>query len=396
VPEDDQGIAAVLAVAAQILHRDDDYWSVVPLPGLKSVNPSALLLALGCAAVALYNLVPAAGLQSVIYEGLGTIAVVSVAVRARRCSGRARTGFALVALALGCWVAGDVLSDVMRFTSGDGLIPYPSVADVMYVVGYALVLTGGATLARVSFGRLPVLPLVDGAIAAATFLAVAWGAISVSGVSAGSTAATVGALLYPTLDVLVLAAGVRMFQSVWKRAPLLVIGAGLLAMLVADSGYAVSAMSYQIGGALDSGWLVGYLCFAIAALTPSTTLTRAEPEELRFRPGRLAVVGLALVATNAASALGAYAVSTDAELIVTAICSVGLAGLVIARMAVVFRAHDRARVREAQARADAVRAQHEAEAARRELAAEHGRLLESDQRSASGRSSSTPGSRWSW
>jgi hypothetical protein len=61
----------------------------------------------------------------------------------------------------------------------------------MYVVGYALVLTGGATLARVSFGRLPVLPLIDGAIAATTFLAVAWGAISVSGASAGSTAATV-------------------------------------------------------------------------------------------------------------------------------------------------------------------------------------------------------------
>ena len=129
---------------------------------------------------------------------------------------------------------------------------------------------------------------------------------------------------------------------------------------------------------LDSGWLFGYLCFSLAALTSSTTLTSAEPEELRYRPGRLALVGLALVATNVASALGAYAVNTDAELIVTVICSVVLAAFVVARMAIVIRAHDRALAREAGAREQAVLAQHEAEAARRELAAEHARLLESE------------------
>lgn len=105
------------------------------MPAPRSLNRTGALAVVGGAAIALYNVVPTAGLQSIIYEGLGTLAVVSVALRARRCAGRARAGFAVLACGLGCWVEGDVLSDVLRFTSAGGSIPYPSVADGMYVAG---------------------------------------------------------------------------------------------------------------------------------------------------------------------------------------------------------------------------------------------------------------------
>ena len=350
------------------------------MPSFVNFRRSAVLLGLGVIAIALYDLAPAAILQSVVYEGLGTLAVVSVAVRARRSRGCARIGFALVAIGIGCWVSGDVASDVIRFTSGDAPIRYPSIADLMYVLGYGIALGGAAILARDVFGRPPLLPVIDGAIAAATFLVVAWAAIKVGGVSAGSTAQTLGVLLYPTLDVLMLAAGVRMFGCVWRSRALLLVAVGLLAMLAADLLYAISAMSYTIGRALDDGWLLAYLCFAVAACGPMAAVTRAIREELRFRPIRLVLVGLALVATNVAATIGAHAVDTEIEMIVTGLCSVALAGLVIARMAVVLRAHDRARLREKRARTEALAAQREAEAARGELAAEHDRLLDSESR----------------
>jgi hypothetical protein len=211
------------------------------------------------------------------------------------------------------------------------------------------------------------------------------------GFPAGSTADTLGVLLYPTLDVLALAAGVRMFGAAWRSRPLLLVAAGLLAMLAADCGYAVSAMSYTIGGALDNGWLVAYLCFAVAACSPGTTVTRGAREELRFRPFRLEIVGLALVATNVAATLSAHAVDTEVEMIVTGFCSVALAGLVIARMAVVLRAHDRARLRARRASTDALAAQRDAETARGDWRPNTSAC--SSPRVGSGRSSSTRASR---
>ena len=188
---------------------DDDDRGELMVRCLDLVRRRRVLVGFGLVAIATYNLVPAAILQSVVYEGLGTIAAVSVAVRARRYQGRARVGFALVGIGIGCWVGGDVASDVMRFTSGDAPIPYPSVADLMYLLGYGIALGGAAILARDVFGRPALVPLIDGAIAAATFLVVAWAAVIVGGISAGSTADTLGVLSYPTLDVLALAAGVR-------------------------------------------------------------------------------------------------------------------------------------------------------------------------------------------
>ena len=305
-------------------------------------RPAGLLM-FGLVAIALYNLVPAAILQSIIYEGLGTIAAVAIAVRACRCQGRARIGFALIAVGVGCWVSGDAATDVLRFTSSNASVPYPSIADAMYLLGYGIALGGATILARDVFGRRPLLPLIDGAIAAATFLGVAWAAMHAGRMSAGSSAETLGVLSYPTLDVLALAAGVRMFSDRLRSRPLLVVAAGLLAMLGADCGYAVSAMNYTVGGAIDNGWLIAYLCFALVACSPVAAVTRAVPEELRFRPFRLAMVGLALVATNVATTIGAHAVDTDGEMIIMGFCSVALAGLVIARMAVVLRAYDRAR-----------------------------------------------------
>jgi hypothetical protein len=104
------------------------------------VRRPGVLLGLGVVAIAVYNLVPAAIPQSIVHEGLGTIAAVSVALRARRCRDGSRVGFALIAVGIGCWVSGDVASDVMRFTSADASIPYPSIADVMYLLGYGIAL----------------------------------------------------------------------------------------------------------------------------------------------------------------------------------------------------------------------------------------------------------------
>ena len=309
----------------------------------------AVLAVFGVAAIVVYNLHPADVVQSVIYEGLGTVAVVSVTLRARRSLGSERLGLMIVAAGIGCWVSGDLLTDVLQYTSGSATVSYPSVADIPYTLGYGVILAGAVVLARNVLKRPWTLAFVDAAIAASTFVVIGWAAINAAGASAGSTAASLGVLVYPTLDVLVLAAGVRLFGAMWRKLPLVLVWCGLAAMLVADTGYAMSSLSYTVGGALDNGWLLGYLGFAVAAQCPTGAAPSATVEQLRLRPGRLVAVGLALIATSVAGEISAYAVNDMVELVFTAATSAVLATLVMVRMAIVLRAHDRVREREQQA-----------------------------------------------
>ncbi len=336
-------------------------------------RPTSALAVIGFAAIALYHVVGDVVVQSLVYEGLGAVAVVAVALRARR-AGDARRGLALVAGGLACWVGGDVLTDVLRLLSRT-VIPYPSVADVGYVLGYLLVLAGTAVLARDLVGRRPWLALIDAAIATVTFLVIGCGVDA----AAGATGTSLGALVYPAMDVFVLAAGLRLLGGISRvDRSLGLVALGVVAMFCADIAYAADAMHYTVGGTADNGWLIAYLCFALAASVRADTRRPIAAEELRLRPHRLALLALALLVTPIAAMIGSRAHETLSGAFLMALPSATLALLVLTRMAIVLVAHDRARVAERCAHANAVRAQRVAEVARREAATEHERLLESE------------------
>jgi hypothetical protein len=138
------------------------------------------------------------------------VAAISVALRARRLNGTAPLGLGLVASGIACWVAGDAVSDVLA-SGSSGAVAYPSWADVMYLLGYALAIGGLARAACGALGRVPALPLIDGAIATATLFVLAWVGLALTTESVSSAGASLGLLAYPTLDVVALAVGVRLF-----------------------------------------------------------------------------------------------------------------------------------------------------------------------------------------
>src|SRR3989442_10465197 len=82
-------------------------------------------------------------------------------------------------------------------------------------------------------------------------------------------------LAYPAGDVVIgtmlviLAAGAPRST----RLPLYLLGGGLLANLLADSGFAylTTTSQYGAGSVIDVGWAAGYLLIAIAALRAAST-----------------------------------------------------------------------------------------------------------------------------
>jgi PAS domain S-box-containing protein len=107
---------------------------------------------------------------------------------------------------------------------------------------------------------------------------------------------------YPLMDVLLIALAVRLVLSRGTRPPAFYfVGASLLLTLVSDVVYAVLVLngSYRLGNPVDTGWLVAYVLWGVAALHPSMRgLSETGPErQQKLSRGRAAsLVAAALLA----------------------------------------------------------------------------------------------------
>jgi hypothetical protein len=167
-------------------------------------------------------------------------------------------------------------------------VPFPSVADLGYLATVPL-----AVAALLIFPTAPqrlaaqARTVVDGLVIGASLLIVSWilalGPI-VHGGGAGPLADVIG-IAYPVGDVImgtiVLFAMARSrLGSPLGRATLLLLGGGLLASALSDSGFAVLALqnAYASGNRVDVGWFLGYaLVFLAARQSPRHAAAWMEP-----------------------------------------------------------------------------------------------------------------------
>ncbi|HMJ96583.1 MAG TPA: HD domain-containing phosphohydrolase, partial [Thermoleophilaceae bacterium] len=204
---------------------------------------------------------------SLIVVAGGVCVTRAVAVREERAAWLAM-GIGLVA-----WAAGDITWTLAY--AGEANPPYPSVADVLYLIFYPASYASLLLLARSRTGSLRSSLWLDGAIAALTVAALittlAFQPI-VDATSGGAAEIAVN-LAYPVGDLLLLSLVVAVFGlNGWRPDPVwLLVGGGLALTAVADGFYLVQSATdqYVQGSLLDLAWPVSALLVAVAAWQPA-------------------------------------------------------------------------------------------------------------------------------
>ena len=212
------------------------------------------------------------------------VAAVACGFAARRCAGRARLSWALLAAFAATWASGQlawVWYEVVR----DDAVPFPGLPDVGYVLSVPFVLAAllvHPDAPRVASGAVRL--VADAVIVSAALLALSWRVVlqDVYTTAGSSGLAQVLGLAYPLLDVLVIS--VLLLVVVRTRGAdnraILWVSACLAGGAAGHVVYGVLAQSgsWQPGNPVDAAWGVGFLCLALGAHVESGA-RRAQVEE---------------------------------------------------------------------------------------------------------------------
>jgi len=341
---------------------------------LRTTPLARVYLVAGLAATGLYFMLPwNSEAQWVLYDLIGAGSAAAVLVGTHRYRPALSAAWYLFAAGLMAFAVGDVLFNFYaRIWHRD--LPIPSVADVFYLAGYPLLAVGLVLLV------LRMLPqgrregLFDAALLTVAFGICHWIFVMhplVTG--SGDWVGQLVALSYPAMDVLLLAALVFLaLTPAGRTVSYRYLTASVVLLLLADEVYSVSPGTFVATSWLDAGWLLSYVLWGTAALSPSMG-DLSEPKQAvgpRLSSGRLLALWIA-VATVPVILIVERLADRRIDAIALAIASAALSGLVLIRLAGLVRSFDRVRRDERAARA-------EAESAQRQLLRQNERLREAD------------------
>jgi diguanylate cyclase (GGDEF)-like protein/PAS domain S-box-containing protein len=206
---------------------------------------------------------------------------------ARFCSRQQERMWKLMGASALCWGLGQTAWTWYETVLGRE-VPFPSLADVGYLAAPPLAVAALISLpfaARSLAGRLR--QVLDGLMIAASLLLASWVLVLRPLFRSGGDdlLSQVISLAYPIGDVVVgtivlfVLARARMGRGT-RETPLPLLGGGLVAIAVADSGfvYLTASGSYSSGALIDAGWFLGYLLVLLAARKPEADPVRQEEE----------------------------------------------------------------------------------------------------------------------
>jgi diguanylate cyclase (GGDEF)-like protein len=221
------------------------------------------------------------------YNAVEFLAVAVCALRAVRSAGAERMAWAMFALGLFGYAAGDVYYTAAL--QNDAAPPYPSFADLGYLSVFPAAYIGLVLLLRASAPRLGSALWLDGLVCGLASASV--GAALVFGVIAstdGSFATVATNLAYPLFDLLLLAfvIAVMILTGRSAGASWRLLALAFAVWVVADVIYLYQTAvgTYEEYTLLDTCWPAAYVLIALAARQPTRRL-----ETRRLRGGLLAV-----------------------------------------------------------------------------------------------------------
>lgn len=233
-------------------------------------------------------------------------ATVACLLAGRRCEGRMRRFWLLLAAAGAAFTLGEAIWGAYDLV----LLRPPgsaSWADVAYLASIPLIAAGLLSHPVMRRGTARARSLLDGLLVACALLFFAWQAV-LGPLWHATDMSTLGGLVtlaYPVSDVVIvfLVVGVIRRLTGPPQTSLWLLLAGLLAMAGSDMTYAylTQAGDYAAGELVDVGWIVAYLAIALSALSAQRG-DSALPEQDGTPTTSAVVVPLLLV-------LGALAVT---------------------------------------------------------------------------------------
>jgi len=211
------------------------------------------------------------------------IAAVSCGLAGRRTHGRLRRAWILLAASAASWCLGEIVWSVSEV--GMGIVPVsPSVTDLGFLAAIPLAIAGILSFANTARGTSTGLRLwLDRAIVSLSLLYVGW-ELGLGDVFTGAGSqftSRVISIAYPVGDILigtVLLLAIRRATDETQGRLMLLLG-GLAANALADSAFIYASVTGPWAYVLDSGWVIGYLMMALAALWPSDVTDRTAEHQ---------------------------------------------------------------------------------------------------------------------
>lgn len=200
-----------------------------------------------------------------------------------------------------------------------GMLPFPSIADGLFIASYVVSATALVLLIRNrSTGAQNRADLIDAAIIGLGLASISWVVLIAPSLSSTSLdiPGRLTSVAYPLLDIVLLSLAVRLAVSPGGRTRshwlLLLWIAGQFA---ADSGYAVTTLNgtFKFGDLTFIGWLLSFVFVGAAGLHPSMR-TLAQPSENRPQMagrGRLVILAASSLIPTGLMLLGLVQRRTD-------------------------------------------------------------------------------------
>ena len=193
-------------------------------------------------------------------------------VAAGRHRSRSRLAWRLIAASAFAWGLGEVAWSYFELLRGQA-VPFPSLADVGFLAAVPLASIGILAFPAAPDRTSPLIrTILDGLILAGSLFLVSWATVlgAVFRTSGGDVFAQLIAIAYPAGDVLIGTVALTLARRAPReqRLPFLLLAGGMVANLLADSGFAylTAVNQYVSGNTIDTGWVAGYLLIVLAAL----------------------------------------------------------------------------------------------------------------------------------
>jgi diguanylate cyclase len=204
---------------------------------------------------------------------------------------RRRSGWVLMGISCLSWGGGGLIWTIYEVHLGQE-VPYPSLADVGYLLAVPPAIVGLGLLSGAGRGlSVRLRDVADGAVAGTALLFISWATVLgplFADNGSGLLSHAIG-LAYPTSDVLTATVALLAVARArgTHRTVMTLLGLGLAAVAVSDSSFTwfTSQGSYATGNLFDTGYVVGYLLIALAALHPGGALTGGSHDQ----PSRVAM-----------------------------------------------------------------------------------------------------------
>ncbi|OZD76066.1 hypothetical protein CH272_14035 [Rhodococcus sp. 05-340-1] len=228
--------------------------------------------ALGAVGCVVYFLVPTIVWAQSVFALVGASAVAATVIGTRMHRPANRRAWLAIAAGTALWVLGDIVYEWIHVTRGS--VPYPSLADALYLLGYPIYGFGLFLLARHKWRASERGHVANSAIVMVAFGLLTW-VFAVQPSLGGEGISGIAGLVdvaYPAMDIFLLGllahfVGSRQWRALSYR--LLTVAVALLVVTDTVNNFAIVSDSSSDRSLFDVGWIISYVLIGVAALHPS-------------------------------------------------------------------------------------------------------------------------------